>query len=130
MLQYGCKSKIRKEKIRLTRENVSLAMSCEGGCLTAEMAGEIDHHTARFLREEIDRGLALELPRTLVLDRSGISFMDSSGIGLIVGRLERAREIGAALRLKGLSPRLERILELSGALRLPAISIEREDEKS
>ncbi len=107
----------------LTRENISLALSCEAGCLTAEMRGEIDHHTARFLREEIDRGISLELPRKLVLDMSGISFMDSSGIGLIVGRLERARGVGAVLELRGLSPRLLALLELSGIDRLPSITL-------
>lgn len=114
----------------LTRENIALTIRPSDGALIAEMRGEIDHHTARLLREEIDRSIFLELPRLLTLEMSGISFMDSSGIGLIVGRLEKMRSIGGALEIKGLSPRLRTILELSGVQRLPSLTISQITEES
>ncbi len=109
----------------LTRENIALTLRLEDGALIAEMRGEIDHHTARLLREEIDRRIYLEMPRLLTLEMSGISFMDSSGIGLIVGRLERMRSLGGALEIRGLSPRLKALLDLSGVERLPSLTVNR-----
>ena len=113
----------------LTRDYVSFDLAEDEGILTARLRGEIDHHTARIFREEIDRALLRETPRSLTLDFSEIGFMDSSGIGLIVGRLERAREIGATLTLSGLSQRLCRLLELSGVDRLCGIVISTSTEK-
>ena len=54
--------------------------------LTAVLVGEIDHHTAARLREEIDRKVGQMKPKELKLDFSQITFMDSSGIGLMMGR--------------------------------------------
>ena len=113
----------------LTRDYVSFELSPIGDTLTVNLRGEIDHHTARIFREEIDRALLRESPRVLTLDFSEIGFVDSSGIGLIVGRLEMAREIGATLTLSGLSQRLCRLLELSGVDRLCGIVISKSTER-
>ena len=114
----------------LTRENIALTARLEEGHLTVGMRGEIDHHTARLLREEIDRRIFLDMPRVLTLEMSGITFMDSSGIGLIIGRLEKIRSIGGALRICGLSPRIRTILGLSGVERLPSLTIIHNTEES
>ena len=113
----------------LTRDYVSFDLAEDNGILTAKLRVEIDHHTARILREEIDRVLLRETPRTLVLDFSRVDFMDSSGIGLVVGRLEAARSVGATLTLRGLSQRLYRLLELSGVDRLSGIVISKSDTR-
>lgn len=57
--------------------------------LTALLVGDIDHHTAKRLREEIDEKIEQMLPEVLVLDFGGVTFMDSSGIGLVMGALQR-----------------------------------------
>ena len=113
----------------LTRDDVSFELSPIGDTLTVNLRGEIDHHTARIFREEIDRALLRESPRVLTLDFSEIGFVDSSGIGLIVGRLELAKRIGATLTIAGLSHRLEQLLELSGVSRLEGIVISKGKEK-
>lgn len=107
----------------LTRDYLVFDLARESGILTAALRGEIDHHTARIFREEIDRALLRETPEVLILDFSEVGFMDSSGIGLIVGRLEAARSVGATLTLCGLSRRLGRLLELSGVDRLSGITV-------
>ncbi len=61
-------------------------LKSEGEILIAEIIGEIDHHTARVLREEIDTKIIRTTPTVLVLDFEKVTFMDSSGIGLIMGR--------------------------------------------
>ncbi len=113
----------------LTRDYVSFDLAEDDGILTARLRGEIDHHTARIFREEIDRALLRETPRALTLDFSEVGFMDSSGIGLVVGRLEAARSVGATLTLSGLSQRLSRLLELSGVDRLSGITISKSNAR-
>ena len=91
--------------------------------LTARLGGEIDHHSAKRSREAIDTMLFRTKPEILVLDFSDVKFMDSSGIGLIIGRLEIASSLGADVRLIGLSSSLKRIVRLSGIEKLDGISI-------
>ena len=86
----------------------------EKNTLYARLSGEIDHHTAAVLREEIDRELFLRQPAALVLDLSGVSFMDSSGLGLVMGRYTKASELGCKLTLRGCSERIKKIFVLSG----------------
>ena len=80
--------------------------------------GDIDHHSARALRERIDSEMYLNRPETLILDLSGIEFMDSSGLGLLLGRYQRAKDIGCALKLRGCNERVMKILSLAGADRM------------
>ena len=56
----------------------------EGRVLRAELSGELDHHGARAVMEELDRQIDLALPRELVLDLSGLTFTDSSGIAVLL----------------------------------------------
>ena len=95
----------------------------DGKRLTACLLCEIDDHAARRLRERIDERLAVIRPSVLTLDFSGVRFMDSSGIALILGRREAAQAQGAALELKGLSPTLKKLIRLAGLDRLENISI-------
>lgn len=94
-----------------------------GDTLTAFVGCEVDHHTARRIREDIDNKMFLSKPRTLVLDFFGVRFMDSSGIGLILGRAETASTIGAKIEIKGASPTLMKILHLSGVDKVKNIKI-------
>ncbi len=86
--------------------------------LVAAIKCEIDHHTARRIREKIDERLFSDRPETLVLDFSAVGFMDSSGLGLILGRCERAESIGAQVCLSGLSDALYKLVRLCGIERI------------
>ncbi len=94
-----------------------------GQTLTARLGGEIDHHSAKTSREAIDAMLFRTKPEILVLDFSDVKFMDSSGIGLIIGRLEVASTLGAHMRLIGLSSPLKRLVRLSGIEKLDGLSV-------
>ncbi len=94
-----------------------------GRILTATPTCEIDHHTAKYIREKIDRELMSVRADILVLDFSEVRFMDSSGIGLIIGRAEAAGNIGASVRVVGLSPILMKIVRLSGIDKISNLSI-------
>ena len=86
--------------------------------MTALLSGEIDHHSAAALRETIDDTIHRYKPKLLRLDFSGVSFMDSSGIGLIMGRYRLLAEYGGKLAVQGASPVNARMIKLAGLGRL------------
>lgn len=92
------------------------------GCfLNVRIRGEIDHHTAVEIRNGIDAVLFAQRPRRLNLDMSSVSFMDSSGLGLIMGRLSIMKELGGDLVLCDPSPEIRNILTLAGMERIVKI---------
>lgn len=86
--------------------------------LTACLRGEIDHHAAGRLREEIDNAVTRGNIRELILDFSDITFMDSSGIGLILGRYKSMCARGGKLTVRGASPRQLQVMRLAGLEKL------------
>lgn len=95
----------------------------DGDKLVAEISCEIDHHTAKEIRQIIDEKLVNKEFKILILDFSGVSFMDSSGIGLILGRAAKAEEVGATVEVVGLSSGLRRLVRMSGMERIPNIRV-------
>lgn len=89
-----------------------------GSKLTIMIDGEIDHHTARTLRRKIDELLYYYRPATAALDLSSVAFMDSSGLGLILGRFTLTRELGGELILLDPNESVSKVLELAGTSRL------------
>lgn len=82
--------------------------------LVAWLSGEIDHHAAGELRKQLDARILAAPVERVVLDFSGVSFMDSSGIGLILGRYRLLQEVGGVLAVQGAGPQIEKMLRLSG----------------
>ena len=82
--------------------------------LLVRVRGEIDHHSAAAIRNGIDSALFEKRPRRLILDMSAVTFMDSSGLGLIMGRLSVVRELGGELTVKDPSEVIDRIIRLAG----------------
>lgn len=89
--------------------------------LTASLSGELDHHHAKEIRETVDFAVREQLPPKLVLDFTKVTFMDSSGIGLIIGRFHLMEEYGGVLEIHNPSPQIRKVLRLSGADRLAVI---------
>ena len=100
-----------------------LILTESAGVLTVMIMCDIDHHTAKPIREKIDRTLLERRSKKLVLDFSAVSFMDSSGLGLIIGRGERAKALGIEMSVIGLSPSLMKLVKLSGIEKLKHISL-------
>ena len=96
--------------------------------LKVVLSGEIDHHSARALREEIDTKINSLMPEMLVLDLKNISFMDSSGLGLILGRYTKMKEHGGALKVINPAAGAARVLKLAAADKV--IPIEWTEEKN
>ncbi|HPE94603.1 MAG TPA: anti-sigma factor antagonist [Bacillota bacterium] len=88
--------------------------SKSGAVLTAAFYGELDHHSATRLRAEIDAVCRRERPSVLELDLGGVDFMDSSGLGLVMGRLKLMRTLGGSLVILNASDDTVRILDMAG----------------
>ncbi len=93
------------------------------GRLTAHIQKDVDHHLAKTMREAIDKKLFEVRPTLLILDFSRVEFMDSSGLGLIIGRVEKASVFNIQVAVSGLSPTLMKLVRLSGIERLRNLSI-------
>lgn len=89
--------------------------------ITAMITGEIDHHSARWLRMDIDTALNDCPPKTLKLDFSGVTFMDSSGVGLVMGRYKNMKAIGGRVELVNMPEYIERVMLLAGMDKLVTI---------
>lgn len=89
-----------------------------GAFMTVRIRGEIDHHSAVEIRNGLDTLLMERRPERLYLDLSGVSFMDSSGLGLIMGRYSVMKELGGELVVLDPAPEVMTILKLAGMERL------------
>ena len=97
---------------------MSVEIKVSGESVTAYLRGEIDHHTAADMRREIDSAIERYMPSALTLDFSGISFMDSSGVGLVMGRYRNLAKTGARLCIAGTSAPIYKMMKLAGIERL------------
>ncbi len=91
-----------------------------GNALVAVLGGEIDQYSAAWLRSKIDVEYELSGMKNLVLDLTDVSFMDSAGIGLIIGRSKKLVSVGGSFALAGVGKKLRKILELGGIMRCVA----------
>lgn len=89
--------------------------------LTAVLSGEIDHHAASEIRCEIDETASKVKPEILTMDFSNVQFMDSSGIGLIMGRCKLMHMWGGKVEITNLPPKIEKIVSLAGISRLCSV---------
>lgn len=99
----------------------------ESACF--KITGELDHHSVKEMREKIDELLILKRPKSVVFDLSGVSFTDSAGLGLILGRYTRITEYGGKLSLSGVSESFMKILKLAGTDKIIKIECKGKDEK-
>lgn len=96
-----------------------------GGLLAVRILGEIDHHSALGLRQGIDALIVENRPSRLIIDLSRVDFMDSSGLGLILGRYAEIKKLGGDMVVLNPGKNIMKILKLAGADRM--IKIERLD---
>ena len=100
--------------------NISTAFAA--GRLTIYLAGELDHHAARGAIRSIDELLDEYLPRDCVLDMSGLSFMDSSGIALIIRMSRRMKNLGGRAWIENPAKQPLRVIDASGIDRLVPVA--------
>ena len=104
--------------------------SYQNGRLTLRLQGELDHHEVKSSVELIERLLAEFLPRDCVLDLRDLSFMDSSGIALILRLHRRMSESGGRAWIENAADQPLRVLDASGIERIVRITLHREAERA
>ncbi len=100
---------------------MSVEISINGEIMTAYLSGELDHHSVAATRKQIDDSADLNMPQLLVFDFTRVSFMDSSGIGLIMGRYRNLARRGTKLHITGTSPQIYKVMQLSGLEKIATI---------
>ena len=89
--------------------------------LLLELSGEIDHHGARNALKEVEMAIDAALPRLLTLDFSGVTFMDSSGIALILRSQQRMHLLDGSVVIRNIPAQAKRVLDAAGIGRLVSI---------
>ncbi len=97
----------------------------DGKTLTAYLYGELDHHYASLLRVEVDARIKRESPKELNLDLTNMVFMDSSGLGFIMGRLRQMQKQNGTMKLINPNRAVERMINMAGIDQF--INIERKE---
>ncbi len=90
--------------------------------LTAYLSGDIDHHTAKGIREEIDNEIDASKPSLLILDFGEVTFMDSSGIGLVMGRFRKMQAVEGEIQIINTPLYIAKVMRISGIEKLAKIS--------
>ena len=106
---------------------IGIEIQQERGNLLVKLQGELDHHAAGKIREAVDREWEKDLAENIIFDLNYLKFMDSSGVGVIMGRYKQVVATGGKIVLCGLSSYIAKIIELSGLQKLVYIYEEVED---
>lgn len=93
---------------------MSIESRSERGKLTMAFCGDIDEFACRTLRGEIDALILEKSPSEVVFDLKNVTFVDSTGLGLILGRYKKLNASGGVLRLKDVPPQVDKVLRASG----------------
>lgn len=95
--------------------------------LIFEIEEDIDECCVQKIRRRIDNEIQRYMPKEVIFDFCNVSFMDSAGIGLIIGRYKLINMIGGELKIANVNTQIQKIFEMSGLLRL--IPVEQKDKK-
>ena len=93
--------------------------------LQIKIIEEIDEYSAQKIRRRIDYEIERYIPKKVIFDFDCVTFMDSAGIGLIIGRYKIANMLGAKVEIANLTHSVKKIFEMSGILKLiPVVNLE------
>ncbi len=110
--------RIREDRVT-TKEDITMKfeLARSGNLLIVQVAGELDHHFADEIRMRIDAEIMKPPIRNILFDFNRLSFMDSSGIGMIMGRYKKIKALGGKAWIICNNPNATRILEMSGVFK-------------
>ena len=93
---------------------VEVLLKTSGKTLITSVAGDIDHHNAAQIKEKIDKVIERDNIKNIVFDFSKVSFMDSSGIGMIIGRYKLIERRSGKTAICAMNKDIKRIFDISG----------------
>ena len=97
---------------------MGIQLDIHGNTLIATPDCEIDHHSAEKLRGQIDAAFDKSSCRHIIFDFSGVKFMDSSGVGMLIGRYKNAEKRGGRLVLAAMGDEMGRLFQISGLAKI------------
>ena len=106
------------------KEHIDVKLAHDEKNIYCTLQGEIDHHSVEKIRGEIDRELYRYQPPVLVMNMGEVGFMDSSGIGFVVGRVKLTERWHGIVRITNVPPHLMKLFSLAGLQRLSGLKIE------
>ncbi|HHW49418.1 MAG TPA: anti-sigma F factor antagonist [Clostridiaceae bacterium] len=92
---------------------MQIKFSNRGTTLIASIIGELDHHSAEYIRQKIDNEMIKSTNKNVIFDLSKLSFMDSSGIGVIMGRYKNIQRLNGKMAIVNTNAQIDRILEMA-----------------
>ncbi|KAA8782255.1 anti-sigma F factor antagonist [Paenibacillus polysaccharolyticus] len=101
--------------------NLNVDMEHHRGILIVRLSGELDHHTADMVRMQMDEAIQRRQCEHLVLSLKDLEFMDSSGLGVILGRYKLIKNKGGKMVVCDVNPPVYRLLEMSGLFKIMPI---------
>lgn len=90
----------------------------EDKLLLLQITEEIDHHFAEEIRRKADYEITRYMPRKVVFDFNKVTFMDSAGIGMLIGRYKVAKMLGSTIEMINVKPSIKKVFEMSGILKI------------
>ena len=97
---------------------MNISSTCEDGKLIISLSGELDHHAAKNAIPQISETVNYEFPTKIILDFSGINFMDSSGIALVIGAFKRSKNLGCDFCVVNVSRQAYKVFDAAGLCKL------------
>lgn len=95
-----------------------VSLNNKGDKLIVHLMGELDHHSAEMVRNKIDDTIERQDLKKLILDFSGVSFMDSSGIGVVIGRYKKITGRKGSMCIVSVNESTKKVFELSGLFKI------------
>jgi len=102
-------------------ENMKISHFIEEKILLVELNEELDHHTQEKIRKRVDYEVQRFMPKKLVFDFKCVNFMDSAGIGFLIGRYKKVRIYGGQVEIMNVSEKIKKIFSMSGILKIMTI---------
>jgi stage II sporulation protein AA (anti-sigma F factor antagonist) len=107
--------------------SLQIEMSYHRQVLVVRLIGELDHHTSENVKKRLEEEIAQGI-RHIVLNLAGLSFMDSSGLGVILGRYKQISQLDGKMVVCSVNPSVYRLFEMSGLFKI--LPIHENEEKA
>lgn len=98
--------------------NLQIKFTNRGNTLILSVVGELDHHSAEYIRQKADAEIIKSTTKNLIFDFSKVNFMDSSGIGVIMGRYKYIQQLNGRACFVNVNPQIQRIFEMAGLFKI------------
>ncbi|MRG86471.1 anti-sigma F factor antagonist [Salinibacillus xinjiangensis] len=98
--------------------SLSVQFECKNQVLLVRLSGELDHHTSENLKKQWQDEIQKNEVKHVVVNLETLSFMDSSGLGVMLGRYKEIQELGGEMVVCSISPAVKRLFELSGLFKI------------